>query len=497
MDITNPLNFETFDSLVVPADGSATAELAAELPQSRVVKAFNTNFAATLASGTVGDIPTTVLIAGGDAEAKSLLAQIVTAGGPRLSADHLGRRGEDPLDGGLRGRLLTDPWRRGRSRPRRLEHPARSARCPRRPRPAAYRVPPPARREDHHPMTSPAVLPPSRIPDPGQAPPIRWGVLAPGWIAGQFTHAIHRHTRSRVVAVGSTSRKRAEQFAADHGVTRSYDSYDRVVADPDVDAVYVASPHSHHHEQGLLALAAGKPVLIEKAFTQNAAQAAELVEVAEKAGLLLMEAMWARFLPHFDVIRQLLADGSLGEIQTVISDHGQSFDIPPSHRLLNPQLAGGALLDLGVYPISFTSFVLGAPDAITASATMTDTGVDGQVSAILRSGSAHGLVSAGQLAKTPTTATVSGTHARVEIGGDFYQPNDIRLVTRDGDVATTGGGPIRGHDGLAYQVAHFAGLLTDGRTGSPLLPPAESVSIMQTMDEIRRQIGLVYPDERR
>jgi predicted dehydrogenase len=354
----------------------------------------------------------------------------------------------------------------------------------------------------HHDHTSmilrgpPLVFPASRIPDPGQAPPIRWGVLAPGWIAGQFTRALHQHTRSRVVAVGSTSRDRADAFAAEHDVPCAYDSYEQLVAESDVDAVYVASPHSHHYTQCRLALGAGKPVLVEKAFTQNAAQAAELIDTAGRAGLLLMEAMWPRFLPHVDVIRQLLADGALGTVQTVISDHGQSFDIPLTHRLLNPDLAGGALLDLGVYPVSFTSFVLGTPDTILATATMTDTGVDGQVSAILRTGTAHGLVSASQLAKTPTTATISGTRARVEIGGEFYQPTTVRLTTRGGDTAVIGPGTIAGHEGLAYQAAHFAELLTAGHTESPLLPLAESLAIMQTMDEMRRQIGLVYPNER-
>jgi predicted dehydrogenase len=179
-----------------------------------------------------------------------------------------------------------------------------------------------------------------------------------------------------------------------------------------------------------------------------------------------------------------------------IGDPGQAppirFDIPPSHRLLNPDLAG-AMLDLGVYPVSFTSFVLGAPDAITASATMTDTGVDGQVSAILRSGSARGLVSAGQTAKTPTTATISGTHARVEIPGEFYQPNTLRLVSRDGGVAATGSGPIPRPRRPRLPGGALAGLLADGQTRSPLLPPEESLSIMKTMDEIRRQIRLTYP----
>jgi len=321
-------------------------------------------------------------------------------------------------------------------------------------------------------------------------------VLAPGWIAALFTGTVHRNTASRVVAVGSRSAERARQFAAEFSITRSYGSYEDLLGDGEVDAVYVSSPHNLHHEHGLLALSAGKPVLVEKAFTQNAAQAAQLVETARTQRLLLVEAMWTRFLPHVDVIRQLLADGALGDVRVVMADHGQYFDIGPEHRLLNPNLAGGALLDLGVYPISFVSFVLGAPDRVVARGDMTATGVDAQVSAVLQTGAAHGLVSTTQLAKTPTTATISGTAARIEIPGDFYQPQSITVISRDGDVRTADAGPLTGHEGLAYQAAHFATLLAGGRTESPLLPLDESLAVIRTIDEIRRQIGLVYPNER-
>jgi predicted dehydrogenase len=342
----------------------------------------------------------------------------------------------------------------------------------------------------------PTSLPSPRTGDLGTAPGIRWGIIAPGWIAGQFTDTLHRNTAARVTAIGSSSMERARRFAERFGVERCYDSYEQLAADPGIDAVYVASPHSHHHEQVLLALSAGKPVLVEKAFTQNAAQAADVIGAARGAGLLLMEAMWTRFLPHMDVVRQLIEDGVLGDIQTVISDHGQYFEIGPEHRLLNPDLAGGALLDLGIYPISFTSFVLGTPDSIAAEASMTVTGVDAQVSAALRTGTAHGLVSATQTAKTPTTGIVAGTAARVEIEGDFYQPQPVRLVSRDGEARTNERGPFVGHEGLAYEAAHFATLLREGRTESPLLPLDETLTIMRTLDEIRHQIGLVYPNER-
>jgi predicted dehydrogenase len=338
-------------------------------------------------------------------------------------------------------------------------------------------------------------LPTARTAQPSDAPPIKWGIIAPGWIAGQFAGALHRHSKSRVVAVGSSSADRAKEFAARYGVERAYGSYEALVADQDIDAVYVASPHSHHFEQARMALLAGKPVLVEKAFTQNAAQASALIDLARESGLLLVEAMWSRFLPHYDIVRQLLADGTLGEVQTVISDHGQHFELEPSHRLLNPALAGGALLDLGIYPISFTSFVLGAPEEIQATGTMTSTGVDAQVSAVLRTGRAHGIISTTQTAASPTTASISGTAGRVEIAGPFYQPQAVRFTDLAGNTLETTPDSVVGHEGLVYQAAHFAELLTAGATDSPLLPLGETLSIMRTMDEIRRQIGLVYPNE--
>ena len=200
------------------------------------------------------------------------------------------------------------------------------------------------------------------------------------------------------------------------GISSCYGSAEQLVNDDTVQAVYVASPHNAHYEQALLAINAGKHVLVEKAFTENAVQARQLVEAATAAGVTLMEAMWTRFLPGMDVVRQLIADGALGDICTVIADHGQHFDFDPAHRLFSPALAGGALLDLGVYPISFASFVLGTPDAIVAVGHRTVTGVDAQVSAVLRYSGAHALVNTTLLARTPTTATISGVSGRIEIG---------------------------------------------------------------------------------
>ncbi|MEP6563460.1 MAG: Gfo/Idh/MocA family oxidoreductase [Nakamurella sp.] len=327
------------------------------------------------------------------------------------------------------------------------------------------------------------------------APPLRWGVLAPGRIAASFVQAISANTRQRVVAVGSRSVDRGQAFAAAHGVERSYSSYEQLVADPDVDVVYVASPHSEHRALALLAISAGKPVLVEKPFARNAAEAQQVALAAAAAGVAAMEAMWTRFLPQSDVIAQLLADGVLGEVTTVLADHGQFFSYEPAGRLFNPALAGGALLDLGIYPLSFASFVFGEPDEVVAKGSLTATGVDAQVSTLLIKGSAQACINTTLLAKTPTTASISGTAGRLESSGPFYGPgtltlsdNHDRRLVRDLDAIT-------GHHAMCFEAAHLATLIAQGATESPLLPLAETVSVLRTVDTIRGQIGFALPGE--
>jgi len=341
----------------------------------------------------------------------------------------------------------------------------------------------------------PSSLPASRLPHPQAAPPLRWGVLGPGGIARSFADAMKKHTRQRIVAVGSRSSERAQAFAGDFGVERVHGSYEALAADPEVDVVYVATPHSGHREHALLAIAAGKHVLVEKSFTRNAAEAAEVVEAARGAGVIAMEAMWPRFLPQTDVLRQLLDDGVLGELRTVLADHGQYFKPDPSHRLFAPELAGGAMLDLGIYPVSFASLVLGRPDSVTAVGSRTVTGVDAQASMVLQRGDAEAVLSTTLAALTPTTAVVCGSAARVEFAGPFYAAVQMILVAQDGRRLVRDADPFPGHEGLCHEAAHLAQLVTDGAGESPLLPMQETVEVMGTVDEVRRQLGVRLPGE--
>jgi len=330
--------------------------------------------------------------------------------------------------------------------------------------------------------------------DPRTAPSIRWGILGPGGIANTFAEAVTKHTRAQLVAVGSRDYTRAERFATKHGIPTTHEGYERLVADPQVEAVYVASPHSEHHEHALLAIEAGKHVLVEKAFTQSAAQATELAEAARAAGVFCMEAMWTRFLPHVAVLRGVIERGEIGDVVSLVADHGQCFDVPPEHRLLNPELAGGALLDLGVYPVSFAHDLLGVPTAVHANGRLTDTGVDGQVAISLEYPNAQALLSTTLWSKTPTTAHISGTEGRIEVAGEFYRPTSVRVIRNDGSEWTFDR-PVDG--GFQFQAAEVARRVAEGATESPRITLDNSIEVMRTLDSIRSRIGVVYPGEQR
>jgi len=351
-------------------------------------------------------------------------------------------------------------------------------------------------------VTGILTLPAPRHPDPSEAPPLRWGVLAPGWIASNFARAVHTHTSQRIVAVGSRTAARAEDFATRFEIPRSYDGYEGVLTDPAVEVVYVASPHSEHRTQALAAIAAGKHVLVEKAFTRNADEAREVVAAARAAGVFVMEAMWSRYLPHTDVLRRLLDDGALGDVHRVEADFGSRAEVGPEHRLLDPALAGGVLLDLGVYPLAFASFVLrhtGAgplpvAEGLQVAGELAPTGVDAQVSVQLAVGHLHASLFTTMLAETPQLAVVAGSRARVALGHKFFIPGPLTL-TRGGESVTWDENRILDLDGLAFQAAALARYVTEGRTESPLQPLDETIAVLETADAVRAALGVRYPGE--
>jgi predicted dehydrogenase len=321
----------------------------------------------------------------------------------------------------------------------------------------------------------------------------KWGILGPGGIARAFATDSQRLDGHAIAAVGSRTLSNAQEFVQTFGGT-AYGSYDELVADPNVDAIYVATPHPAHKDSVITALNAGKPVLCEKPFAVNATEAQEMVASAQKNNVALMEAMWARFLPHYAQVREIIASGVLGKIVTVHADHGQRLADQNIPRLVEPSLAGGALLDLGIYPVSFAHMVLGNPTKITSSGVLTDKGVDAQTSMIFDyADGAQAILNTTMIEQTPCRAVVAGVNGWLEIDRTFYNPTSMRVVLLDGSV-TEYPNNYAGH-GLREQAEAFKKLVQSGQTQSDILNWKDTVDIMQTLDAVRSQIGLRYPFE--
>jgi predicted dehydrogenase len=323
----------------------------------------------------------------------------------------------------------------------------------------------------------------------------RWGIIGTGGIAHAFAQDLQNLPDHRVAAIGSRSFATAQKFANEFHSCQAYGSYEDLTADSTIDGIYVATPHVSHMANTLLALEAGKPVLCEKPFALNTQEAQRMIDNARSRKLMLMEAMWTRFLPHFHNIRKILASGVLGQIIAVEADHGQLLASRKIPRLMLPELGGGALLDLGVYPVSFAHLVLGVPSKIMATASFTAEGVDGQTSAIFDySSGAQAILTANMLAITPCRAVISGTEGRLEIDRTFYKPAAMRVTLNNESVIEYPNTYI-GY-GLREEAAEFALCAQRGLLESPLLTHADTFQIMQSMDEIRRQIKLTYPNEK-
>ncbi|UWF76966.1 MULTISPECIES: Gfo/Idh/MocA family protein [Microbacterium] len=323
---------------------------------------------------------------------------------------------------------------------------------------------------------------------------LRWGILATGGIASAFASDL-RTAGLDLVAVGSRTQQAADAFAERFGIPHAHGSYEALVSDPDVDIVYVSTPHPMHHANARLALEHGKHALVEKAFTINRAQAEDLQRLAEEKGLLVMEAMWTRYLPHMVRLREILAAGTLGELRAVTADHTQLLPSDPAHRLNALELGGGALLDLAIYSISFIWDVLGAPTSVKASGRLVETGADSEVATVMtHEGGAVSTSISSSRAAGPNTAVVVGTDARIEIDRVWYTPTSFRVVAPAGEVLEEYVSRVDGR-GMQFQAFAAERLVADGTLAGDILPVAESVAIMGTLDEIRRQIGVTYPGE--
>ncbi len=322
---------------------------------------------------------------------------------------------------------------------------------------------------------------------------VRWGVVGPGSIARQFADGMRLVDDGVIGAVASRSMDRADAYADEFGIARRYADPRALADDPEVDVVYVATPHARHHPDAMLFLEAGKHVLCEKPLALNASQATAMVDAARDAGVFLMEALWSRFLPGYGVVADLLDRGRIGAPLLVEADFGFRRDVDPGHRLFDPVLGGGALLDLGIYPVQLATLVLGPPERVTADGHVGETGVDESVVAVLGYPAGRtALVKASIRIPMACTARIAGTAGTISIPAFMHRPTCIDLA-REGRVERIDAS-YEG-EGLRFQVHEVHRCLAEGRTESTVVPLDESVAIATVLDAVRAQIGVSYPGE--
>jgi predicted dehydrogenase len=323
---------------------------------------------------------------------------------------------------------------------------------------------------------------------------VRWGILGTGAIARRFVQGLNSLPEAEVLAVGSRSRASAEKFADKRNIPRRHAGYDTLASDPDVDVVYVATPHPFHAENTTLCLEAGKAVLCEKPFSVNAEEAERVVGLAREGGLFLMEGMWTRFFPLMEEVRRLVSEGAIGELRMLNVDFGFRAGLDPASRLFDPKLGGGALLDVGVYCVSFASMVFGRPSGAVGISHLGETGVDEQASVVLEhEGGRLANLSIGIRTATPQEATIMGTEGYVRIHAPWWRPTSM-TISRPGTEDETVDAPVSGN-GFNYEAAEVMRCLEAGKTESDIMPLDETISVMRTMDRIRAAWGLRYPGE--
>ncbi|GGX66805.1 Gfo/Idh/MocA family protein [Streptomyces fructofermentans] len=328
---------------------------------------------------------------------------------------------------------------------------------------------------------------------------VRWGVLATGGIAAAFTADLVDLPDAEVVAVASRTEASAGAFAERFGIPRAYGDWETLAADEDVDVVYVATPHAAHRAAAGLCLEAGRNVLCEKAFTLNTREARELVDLAARHGSFLMEAMWMYCNPLVRRLKGLVDDGAIGEVRTVQADFGLAGPFPPTHRLRDPAQGGGALLDLGVYPVSFAHLLLGEPSDVMARAVLSEESVDLQTGMLLswESGALASL-HCSLVGGTSVSASVTGSLGRIDIPGGFFHP-DRFVLHRDGrDPEEFTADPADGpRTSLKHEALEVMRCLRAGERESPLVPLDGTLAVMRTLDTVRDRIGVHYPNEQR
>jgi len=324
---------------------------------------------------------------------------------------------------------------------------------------------------------------------------VRWGILGTGNIARSFATGFKALPDAEIVAVGSRSQATAEKYADMFGIAKRYASYEALASDPDVEVIYVSTPHPFHHENSLLCLEHGKAVLCEKPFAMSAREAREVIDAARERKLFLMEAMWSRFFPVMVKVRELLAQGTIGDVRMLSADFGFRAELDPSSRLFDLRLGGGALLDVGVYPVALASMIFGPPADIQTKAHLGKTGVDEQAAMIFSyADGALALLSTAITLDTPQVATIIGTEGSIQLHSPWWKPEALLTLTRAGAEPERIDVPYEGN-GYNYEAAAVGRALRAGRTEEETMPLDETLQIVKTMDSIRSMWGLRYPTD--
>ncbi|MGY1705572.1 Gfo/Idh/MocA family protein [Geodermatophilus sp. SYSU D00697] len=323
---------------------------------------------------------------------------------------------------------------------------------------------------------------------------IRWGIVGPGRIAesvmGDFAHV----PGARPVAVASRSAERATAFAQRHGLDRAHGSYADVLADPEVDVLYLATPHPQHHAVALGAIDAGKALLVEKSFTATPAGAAEVVDRARERGVFVMEAMWTRFQPAVVALRELVADGAIGEVRSVQADLGVAREYDPADRLFALELGGGALLDLGVYVVSFAQMLLGTPDTVTTTGSVFPTGADAEAALLLGYADGRSATLTTSLRyPTPGQARVFGTAGWIDVLPRFHHPRTIVLHRAGAEPETITREPLG--IGYAHEIAEVTECLRAGRTESAVMPLADTLTVQTVLGQAAEALGIRHAED--
>lgn len=320
------------------------------------------------------------------------------------------------------------------------------------------------------------------------------GILGAGRIAHKMAYTLNRMEKANAYAVASRDLRRAQQFAKEEQVEKAYGSYEEMLADENVELVYVATPHSYHLEHAKLCVSYGKPVLCEKAFTANAKQAKELLEYAKEKQVFITEAIWTRYMPSRKIISKILESGELGEIQMLSANLG--YELTDVERLVRPELAGGALLDVGVYPINFASMFLGNDiKGVASTCVKTEFGMDAKdVMVITYKNGCIAILHAGMTAATEQYGIIYGAKAYL-IAYNINNIDKIEVFTKDRELVRTIEVPKQ-ITGYEYEVDACMRALERGQLECEEMPHSETIKIMEQMDALREEWGVQYPFEK-